>query len=136
MSLPLDAAIDSSRRKASSGGVAAKKSSDLYVAISLTTKRLRIKGCLASPLFTSTHLVPMGALPVACQHAARGARSQTPQSRMNASSSARAWRTRSRGSAAPVVSSYTSFSALLDGWPWGLAPRPAAAHAASCSSSS
>ena len=105
MSCASEAASDSRSLKDSSGGVAAKKSSVLYVAISFTTNLLRIKGFVASPLFTSTHLLPMGALPVSRQQSVVSARSQTPQSSMNLISSARACLTKLGGRTAPVISS-------------------------------
>merc|ERR1739836_196169 len=61
---------DNSSFMTSSGGVATKRPSSLFLAISRATFRDRYLGFVLSPLFISIHLVDMGALPVLAQHSA------------------------------------------------------------------
>ena len=57
---------------ASSGGVAANKSSRLSFLISLATSLHLYSGFSLSPLFVSTHLTLTGDFPVAFQHSSSG----------------------------------------------------------------
>ncbi len=63
---------------ASSGGVAANRSSRLSCLISFATNRPRYSGFSLSPLLVSTYLTPTGPLPVSSQHSSIGTFSYTP----------------------------------------------------------
>ena len=73
-------ALDSKKRRASKGGVGAKKHSpDLSAALSCrATKRERYLGLRSSPLLTSTHLTKMGLCPVLLFASLYGRFLQTP----------------------------------------------------------
>ena len=78
---------DRSNLTASKGGVAANMASSRHFAMSLATHRHLTLGLAMSPLLWSTHLPPMGFLPVRLQASERGTTSQTPQDFMKSNSS-------------------------------------------------
>ena len=100
-------------RRASSGGVAAKNESSRRSAKSCATSRARTSGVVSSPLLTSTQRVRMGLRPPQRTASSHEALPQHLHSFMNETSSARAARTRSAGSAAPEISPQNSPPAAL-----------------------
>merc|ERR1712055_1106581 len=114
---PIPSVTASDRRIfcASNGGVAANRSSLLFVLISLATNLDRYSGLPSSPLFTSTHLVPMGAAPVSLQHSSVGTFSYTPCLANSPISSTRALSTISVSRGLPERSSQNSGSPP---WTW------------------
>ena len=79
----LVAASEISILRAYSAGIAAKKSSSLKWATSCATYRHLILGLVGSPLLISTHLPPIGRLPVLAMHSSVETSSQTSQFSIN-----------------------------------------------------
>ena len=105
------AAIRNSIFFASSGGMAAKRSSLSFSPFGLksrATNRHLTSGRSAVPLFTSTHFVETGDLPVSFQHSSTGTSSYKPIRFMNSTSSVLASFTSVASKASPVRSSRNS----------------------------
>jgi hypothetical protein len=96
-------ANDVSNFIASPGGMAANMLSSLYVLISFATSLERyFSSFVPAPLSMSTHLVPMGFLPVTSQQCEIGTTSHTPCLSTSASSSSLAFLTLVESSFRPV----------------------------------